>query len=101
MEFSKILRAEYMKSCWWKMAYTPGIKTAYQPVLLDVPDSLDAEEGVGGVGLVTGTSGRSAVLFPLSGSQAYKAFITYSGTIAACQIAKEGVLGVFMVLFSR
>jgi len=86
------------------MAYTPGIKTAYQPVLLDVPDSLDAEEGVGGVGLVTGTSGapgRSAVLFPLSGSQPYKAFITYSGTIAACQTAKEGVLGGFMVLFSR
>ena len=55
-----------MKEFWWKGGYTPGIKTADQPVLLDVPDSLDAEEGVGGVGLVTGTTGapgRSAVLF--------------------------------------
>ena len=30
----------------------PGIKTADQPVLLDVPDSLDVEEGVEGVGLL-------------------------------------------------
>ena len=46
----KIFRAEYMKSSCRKGAYTPGIKTADQPVLLDVPDSLDVEEGIGGVG---------------------------------------------------
>jgi hypothetical protein len=51
-----------MKSYCRKGAYTPGIKTADQPVLLDVPDSLDVEEGVGGVGLVTGTTGACLVV---------------------------------------
>jgi hypothetical protein len=59
----------------------PGGETADQPVLLDVPDSLDVVYGFVGVGLVTGTtgasgaSGRSAVLFHLSMSQPYKASI--------------------------
>ena len=40
-----------MKDFWWKGGYTPGIKTADQPVLLDVPDSLDVLQGVGMGGL--------------------------------------------------
>ena len=48
-----------MKSYCRKAAYTPGIKTADQPVLLDVPDSLDVVDGFVGVGLVTGTTGET------------------------------------------
>jgi len=59
--------------------------------------------GFVGVGLVTGTtgvSGRSAVLFPLSGPQPYKAFITYSGTISSPRRkAKRGFRG-FLWFFS-
>ena len=61
MEFLKNSRAEYMKSYCCKGAYTPGIKTADLPVVLDVLDTGDVVYGFVGVGLVTGTSGVSGV----------------------------------------
>ena len=41
-----------MKSYCRKGAYTPGIKTVDQPVVLDVLDGGDVVYGFGGVGLV-------------------------------------------------
>jgi hypothetical protein len=45
IEFSRNLRAEYMKSYCRKGAYTPGIKTADQPVVLDGGDAVDGFVG--------------------------------------------------------
>ena len=42
MEFSKILRADYIKFCVWKGVYT-GVET---PITPDEPDVLDTGDGV-------------------------------------------------------
>ena len=47
MEISKILWAEYMKSCCWKGAY-PGVDIGQQP---DEVDEVDSDDVVGGVGV--------------------------------------------------
>jgi hypothetical protein len=48
MEVKKNIRAEYMKSCCWKGAYTPGQETQVTP---DVVDAVDADYILQGLGV--------------------------------------------------
>jgi hypothetical protein len=58
MKIHKNPRADILSDPVQKGPY-PGVETADQPVLLDVPDSLDVVDGFVGVGLVTGTTGET------------------------------------------
>jgi hypothetical protein len=51
MEITKKSSGRVYKELLSQMGLPRGIKTADQPVLLDVPDSLDVVDGFGGVGL--------------------------------------------------